>query len=504
MLVCLCLSLSPRLAHTSTDHLQRALELMNSGDLVAAETEAKLAANDPATRAVAWATLGTIRLQQQRYDEGVELLRKALSLDSRLVGAHISLGGVYMLQGKKDQAREMFRQALRLDPANYNARANLADLDFQTGNYKASLETATPVAAQLRQSPEGLMLLAKDYSGLHDKDSVRELVSDWKSLPPVSADESTEFASLLVKNGLVHEAIEILEKAKSAGSAAYGLRLLLADCYLSTGATSQAAENYEAAFTLNAKCVSCLQGMARVAEKEGNSEKALAYLIKARNAEPDNPEVLFEFGKVCLERDLVDDALKALKKAVALRPEQDSYVYVLASAYVGNKQYVQARSLLAGLVEKHPDDAVLNYALGAVLYLQHDLTAAENSLRKSIQLKPDQLPAYYYLGLIEEKNGNNDAAIETFRNVLQRYPNHAISYEALGAVLAKQKMYPQAQAALEKAIALDPGLAKAHYQLGMLLAQMGKKAESSAELETFRRIDSEKTSELRLHLLLPE
>jgi len=504
MVLGLCMTLPPQLGYSSTNHLQRALELVNRGDLVAAESEAELAANDPATRAVAWATLGTIRLQQKRYDEGAELLRKALSLDSHLVGARISLGGVYLLEGKKDQAREQFRQALRYDPTNYNARANLADLESEAGNYKASLETAKPIVAQLRQSPEGLMLVAKDYAGLQRKDSVRELVSDWKNLPPVATDSSIEFASLLVKTGLIHEAIDILEQAKRANPSSYRLNLTMGDCYLSANDLGKASASYEAALSLKDGCVPCLQGLAQIADRQGNTEKALAYLIRARHIEPENPDVLFEFGKVCLERDLVEDALTALKKAAALRPDQESYVYVLASAHVGNKQYAQARSLLAGLVYKHPDDAVLNYALGAVLYLELNLTAAEGYLRKSIQLRPDQLPAYYYLGLIEEKDGKNDAAIETFRDILRRYPNHAMTYEALGAVLAKQKMYPEAQVALEKAIALDPGSVKAHYQLGVLLARIGKQTESSAELEIAHKIETERTQEPHLRLLAPE
>ncbi len=135
------------------------------------------------------------------------------------MGARISLGGVYLLQGKKDQARKMFRQALRLDPTNRKARFDFAHLESQAGNYQASLEAAGPIVAELRRSPDGLTVLAKDYAGLQRKDSVQALVSDWKALPEVSPDSSTEFASLLVKNGFVQEAIEILEKAKSAGPA---------------------------------------------------------------------------------------------------------------------------------------------------------------------------------------------------------------------------------------------------------------------------------------------
>ena len=66
-----------------------------------------------------------------------------------------------------------------------------------------------------------------------------------------------------------------------------------------------------------------------VADREGDVEKSLAYLIQAKRKNPDNAEVLFEFGKICLKKDLLQDATKALERAVELEPQRDSYVYVL-------------------------------------------------------------------------------------------------------------------------------------------------------------------------------
>src|SRR5204862_3885226 len=123
--------------------------------------------------AVAWAMLGTIRLRQKRYDQGAAFLRKALSLNPRLIGARVSLGGAYVLQGKTGQARETFRKVLELDPTNANARLDLAELESRAGNYHASLETAESISAGLRHSPEGLLLLARDYTGLQQKKALR-------------------------------------------------------------------------------------------------------------------------------------------------------------------------------------------------------------------------------------------------------------------------------------------------------------------------------------------
>jgi tetratricopeptide (TPR) repeat protein len=506
MFLGLCLLWVHARGYSSTTHVQRALELLNRGDLAAAESEARLALHNPENRAVAWAMLGTIRLRQNQYEEGADFLRKALRLDPRLTGARVSLGGAYLLQGRKDQARDTFRKALELDPTNANARLDLAELESEAGNYKVSLETAKVISDALRRSPQGVLLLAQDYTGLQERDAVRGLLPDWEALSDPPADSSTNFAALLIKNGLTREAAAVLEKAKRSGHVSYSLYFMLADCYFSTGNRRQASENYEAALGLKADCVVCLERLAALARREGNSEKALAYLVQARRAEPDNPEVLFELGKLCLERDLLEDALPALQKAAAMSPENDSYSYLLGSAYIGKGTYKPAVLVFRRLVAKHPSDAAVNYALGCALYLDQDFDQADRYLSESLRLQPRQRAASYYLGLVADKKNDSVRAFRILSELVARHPDFVQAHEALGTLLVKARQYPQAKDQLDTAIRLDPNSLQAHYQLGILLGRTGKQEESQREIELARSIEGEQRAHksAQIRLLLPE
>jgi tetratricopeptide (TPR) repeat protein len=504
-LLCLLFAL-PSQAFQSTNHLETAVELVNRGDLEGAEKEARIALQAPGDRALAWGILGSIRVQQKRYDEGAEFLRKAINVNPRMVGAHVTLGGVYVLQGKNEKAREMFRDALRLDPTNFNARLDLVQLESGEDNFRASMEAAKPIISELEHSTEGIILLAKNYSGLQKKESLAALVTNWSALPDPPPPLSASFASLLIKNGLGREGIKIVEKARSTNPTSFDLTFALAAGYSSVGDVKQAAENYGIALNLSDDCVPCLIELARIADHEGNTEKALAYLIRAKQIEPENPEVLFAFGKVCLERDLDDDAIGALTKAAALKPDVDPYVYVLASAYVARKEYKEARILLEGLLKKHPADAFLHYGLGSVLFLAQDLDLARQHLQKSIELQPNQRAAYYYLGLVAEGQNNSKQAIEILRDLLHRYPDYALPYEALGSILLKERDFTQALQILEKAVQLNANSVKAHYQLGMLLGRIGKQEESNTQLEIARKLEADERAknELQLHILMPD
>jgi tetratricopeptide (TPR) repeat protein len=508
LLLCTILLLIGTAGYAQISHIEASARLLNEGKLDLAEQEARLAEGNPTTRPLALAMLGTIRLREGKYGESSDFLTKALELNPRMVGARTSLGDAYVLQGKSELARNCFQEVLRLNPANYNARQSLAQLETSLQHYQRSLDVARPIVTQLKQSEEGILLLATNYTSLGDAAKAKEMARSWMELPQTTENSSIEFGLLLMNHGMAHEASEVLEKEKlkSAGHPSSTLALELGQAYSIQGDLSQADLNFQLALALNPTCVICDQEIARVAERQDNTEKALAYMIKAKQLAPEDPEVLFEFGKICLERNLIDDALPALQKAVALKPDHDPYVYVLASAKVARGDRDQASLLFEQLLKKHPEDPVLRYAVGAVYYLQGKFTEAESYLQQSIQAQPDQIAAYYYLALTYDSMGQGDRAVALFRDLLKRHPDHAPAHANLGKILLRQRKYDEALAELERAVALDPGFAQAHYQLALVLRRTGKTAESDQEFALAHKLETERhaRTDQRLRLLLPD
>lgn len=479
--------------------------MMTAGDLKGAEGEARLALVDSSTRPLALSILGAIRVRQKRYAEAAEFLHAALRLKPGMVPAQLTLAQAYVQTGRPLLAKKEFNDVLHLDAENQEARFGIAKLECASGDFRASLGEAKPILDELRLSAEGIVLLAKDYAGLKDKDSLIGLVRDWAVLPEASADSIVEFASILEKSDLNQQALEVLEKAKNRGTVSFEMAFALANLYSSNGDVNSAFQSYEAALSLSPDCTDCLLQLAKIASQQRDPEKALAYLIRAKRERPKDPAILFEFGKACLELDLPDDALAALQEAARLQPNNDSYAYVLASANVSKKQYAVAGKLFQTLLAKHPDDPALNYAMGSLLFLEVKFDEAKKYLERSVKLQPGQTAAYYYLGLIAEGKGDNNQAALTFRNLLQRNPAYGAAWEGLGRVLLNQKQFPEAQQALEKAVALDPGSVKAHYQLGILLGRTGRPNDASKEFEIVQQLNAEEQKRLgmRLRILSP-
>ena len=68
--------------------------------------------------------LATLRAEQQRYDEMLELLQRLINIDPNDAEAHVSMGVAFFFLGRSDEALRSFDQALSLDPTLENARTN--------------------------------------------------------------------------------------------------------------------------------------------------------------------------------------------------------------------------------------------------------------------------------------------------------------------------------------------------------------------------------------------
>jgi tetratricopeptide (TPR) repeat protein len=450
--------------------------------------------------------LGAIRLQQQRLEESTKYLEEAIRLDPRLLGAHLTLAEVHTLQGQPDLAAALFARALKMDPMNPTARFGLARLEAAKGNHRRSLELAQPVLSAFKLFPEGLILLATDYLKTGDRVAALELVDHWAGLSEIPQSWSIKFALLFADEGVAAGAIAVLERAQKVGPAVYELAFNLGGAHLLNNDPARALEAYDAALALRSDSLPALRQAAAIAERQGALERSLSYWIRARKIEPDDPEILLGFGRVCLKMDRLDDAEPALTSAASQRPGELAYQYALAAAKVGRRQFEAAQRLLEKLVEQQPRDAQLRYGLGSVLYIQGRLGEAASHLKESVRLQPEHLAARHYLALIARDEGKDAEAIDILEKLLQRYPDHAQSHEALGGLLLKAQRYPAAEDNLRTAVRLNSKSVNANYQLGMLLVRMGRKEEADAQLERTKqlRTEDEAASRLQLRLLEPD
>ena len=153
-------------------------------------------------------------------------------------------------RGSLRLALGLYRRILTLDPSNAPARLALARSETEEGNYQRSLDLAQPVLPALKQSPDGLLVLAMDYVKTGNRTAAAELAKDWAQLTDTPPDWSIKFALLLAREGMAPEAIEILERVKGTSPPSYELAFNLAGVYLLKNDPVAALESYDQALVL--------------------------------------------------------------------------------------------------------------------------------------------------------------------------------------------------------------------------------------------------------------
>jgi tetratricopeptide (TPR) repeat protein len=234
--------------------------------------------------------------------------------------------------------------------------------------------------------------------------------------------------------------------------------------------------------------VSVLLKGAHAANLLGDSEKALAYLLRAQKVAPGDFQVLYPLGAMCLQMDLTKDALRFLDEAVKLRPDDFHANYALGSARLTSGDFDGAQKIFDDLLEKNPSNYQLEYAIGSVLYLRGQMDLAEQHLNRSEELNSKQVEPLYYLGLIANQRGDSQMAVKYLQEVVAHAPNHARAHLELGKLYLQRQDMDHAREELQSAVRLDPDLTAAHYQLGILLNRVGQKDEAREQLDLAARL----------------
>ncbi|MFM9967352.1 MAG: tetratricopeptide repeat protein [Burkholderiales bacterium] len=179
---------------------ERGIAAWHSGDLIAAETCFRQALRAQPEYAAASSNLGMILMEQRRFDEGMDFLKRAVSQDETHVGARINLANVLAYDGQSDAAIQHYQVALRLNPENAIARMNYVKPSMDACDWQVAEAETSRLEAEFSRG-------AGDWAS-----RVIPLVSLLLPLPPqipmaVAADNA---AMLRSRHGFAREQIQRL------------------------------------------------------------------------------------------------------------------------------------------------------------------------------------------------------------------------------------------------------------------------------------------------------
>lgn len=125
-------------------------------------------------------------------------------------------------------------------------------------------------------------------------------------------------------------------------------------------------------------------------ERAGNWPRAEADLLHALELQPEQPLVLNYLGYSWIDKGAkLDEAMRMIKRAVELRPDDGYIVDSLGWAYYRTGNYGQAAQQLEHAVELRPEDPTINDHLGDAYWQTGRLAEARNQWRRALQFGPE-------------------------------------------------------------------------------------------------------------------
>ena len=192
---------------------------------------------------------------------------------------------------------------------------------------------------------------------------------------------------------------------------------------------------------------------------------------------------------------LVDEKLQALRRGVALWPEQPEYRENLAIELAQAGRVAEAVEHFEAVVRMSPQrpDAHYNYGCALLqvcryeesasvfqIYLRHRphsaqaltnlgaahlgagrLSDAESALQRALMRDPKMVEAFSNLGTVQSLRGRYTEAEGSYRQGLEHDPSHRGLWVKLGWLLIRRGAWGEASEAFEQALAVDPSFVRA-------------------------------------------
>jgi tetratricopeptide (TPR) repeat protein len=303
--------------------------------------------------AAAFATLGVVFSQEQKYDQAIRAYKKALALDPKLPGLQLNLGLAHFKRGNFPAAIAPLKAALAADPQSTQARTLLGLSYYGAKNFAdaskhlAEVANLDPGNLELRRVLAQSCLWAKKY------DCALEQFRQIQMQDPNSAAAHMLSGEALDGLARTPEAITEFEAAVKIAPLEPEVNFGLGYLHWKLSQFDEATKYFNAELAIDPNHPQALTYLADIAFKNNEPEKALPLLQKAVKQRNDIRIAYVDLGAILTQQKRYTEALAALKQAVKLDPSQPDAHFRIGKLHQAMGNMTAAEQEFAKVRELH-------------------------------------------------------------------------------------------------------------------------------------------------------
>lgn len=407
-----------------TDFAQ-ALQHFQSGLFGEAETACQALVERAPGNVQALHLLGVLAHRAGRANDAIELIRRAVTLDSANAEFHYNLGVALQTAGRLDEAVASYRHVLRLQPDRAEAHNNLGHALLQQSHVDDALAC---FANALRLRPEYAEALHNRGEAARRHGRPADAIADLNEAVRLRPD----FAEAYVTLGRAYADLGQADSAHRSYQKALDLEPQRADAHnnlglllLQQGRLDAAQNSFELALRHHAKDPDAENNLGVVLREKQRLDEAAACFHRALALQPTHAGAHNNLGRVCEDRGHLEEAAARYRLALCYQPQNAAFHNNLGNALTILSRADDALSCYQQAVRLQPGEPVYHSNLANALTLAGRPEEAEACCRLALRLRSSYADARHNLAITLAAQGKFEEALAGNEEALRLEPEHA-------------------------------------------------------------------------------
>ena len=371
---------------------------------------------------------------QQCYKQAIEMLYKALEIESDNAEILYQLGELYYLLKNYSRAVHYLEKVITKDNSHIEALKILENIYINTNEPEKALQTAQKVF-EIQKTSGNLVDLINIYTKKGDLNKIKEFENS------DIADEKVLFAisKALYENS--EDVKPLLEKILKKNPEYEDALVLLGKIYFEQNEFEKSKEIFDK-FPKTTENPEVLNYLGLFALEEMKFVEAVKYFSKASNIDKKNPKYFYNLASAYFFNGWIPEAVQAYKTAICEAPDNYGYRYSLAYLYYERKSFEKAQTEIDIILKNKPDYQPA-HVLNALLKLENkDYLGAKEELEQN--MKEDDNFTIVSLSKVYYELALYDKARELMNKAVLKNPE-SLNYKcSLAQIYIAEKQYDEA------------------------------------------------------------
>ena len=365
---------------------------------------------------------GDFKRFQGRIDEAIAAYSAAVEGNPQSTPARLSRAAALLASGKNAEAQADIDAAFKMKPKNLIGTYLQALVHFRGGKNEAARDSLQQVLQVLPNHLPSLLLSGAVYSALGSKEQAETNLRKVLDSAPNNLLARRLLTALFLRAKQPKKAVEIIEPVVNRGVDDPQILALAGDAYM----------------------------------QAGDYEKATQYLEKAATIDPKSANIRTGLGLSRLAGGEASAAMADLEKAASMDSDQFKADILLAMSHLKRREFDAALTALGSLEKKQPNNPLTYNFKGAAYVGKKDFANARKSFERALELNPAYFPATANLAQLELQDKKPEAAKQLFLAVLEKDKNNLQAMLALASLATVSKQSTEALVWIQKARTANP------------------------------------------------